>query len=206
MTIALILKGILLGMLNAAPVGPVGLLCLRKNMEKDRWPGLFAGMGMAAAYAIISFCVVFGLKTISLFLHEHETILQISGGLLLIMMGWRGLHPSRASLALSSSRSTRYLGEFSASFAMTLFNPVPFASFTVILTTVQIFEGHPDLETDVLFAGSVMLGAFAFWLVVNEILHHVKKRTPEALSQRIGVATSIALLVFGAMIAAKGIL
>ncbi|MEQ1842740.1 MAG: LysE family transporter [Verrucomicrobiales bacterium] len=202
---ALVLKGILLGMLNAAPVGPVGLLCLRKNMEKDRWPGLFAGMGMAVAYAIISFCVVFGLKAISLFLHEHESIFQLLGGAILILMGWRGLRPPRSTLGVSPPGSVRYLGEFSASFVMTLFNPVPFASFTVILTGFQIFRGHPEIRTDLIFSVSVMVGALAFWVVVNEFLHHFKKRSPEALARRVGLGTSIALLVFGVMIAAKGL-
>jgi putative LysE/RhtB family amino acid efflux pump len=205
MTSELILKGMLLGMLNASPVGPVGLLCLRKNMESNRWPGLFAGMGMAVAYGIISFCVVFGLKTISLFLSEHETILQVGGGALLIFMGWRGLRSARSRLASSSPRPARYFGEFSASFVMTLFNPVPFASFTVILTGLHLFKVHPEIGIDLLFAVSVMLGALAFWVVVNEILHRVKKHSPEALSRRVGVGTSVALLVFGVMITAKGL-
>jgi len=204
-TIVLVLKGILLGMLNAAPVGPVGLLCLRKNMEQDRWPGLFAGMGMAAAYAIISFCVVFGLKAISLFLHEHEAIFQIVGGAILILMGWRGLRPPGSPAGISAQGCGRYFGEFSASFVMTLFNPVPFASFTVILTGFKIFKGHPEIRTDLIFAASVMVGALVFWVVVNEILHHFKKRSPEALARRVGLGTSIGLLVFGFMIAAKGL-
>ncbi len=205
MTSALILKGILIGIFNAAPVGPVGLLCLQKNMVGDRWPGLFAGMGMAVAYGIISFCVVFGLKAISLFLHEYEAIFQIGGGAILIAMGWRGLLSSHSNVGVPSQGAARLLGEFSASFAMTLFNPVPFASFTVILTSFQIFKGHPEIKTDLIFALSVMSGAFAFWLVVNEILHHVKKRSPEALARRVGVFTSCALLLFGLIIAAKGL-
>ncbi len=204
-TIVLVLKGLLLGMLNAAPVGPVGLLCLRKNMEQDRWPGLFAGMGMAGAYAIISFCVVFGLKTISVFLHEHEAVFQILGGTILILMGWRGLQPTRSISKVPTQGRARYLGEFSASFVMTLFNPVPFASFTLILTGFQVFKGHPDIRTDLVFAVSVMTGALGFWLVVNEFLHYFKKRSPEALARRVGIGTSFALLVFGLMIVVKGI-
>lgn len=195
----------LIGMLNAAPVGPVGLLCLQKNMVGDRWPGLFAGMGMAVAYGLISFCVVFGLKAISIFLHEHEAVFQVGGGAILIAMGWRGLQSSRSKADLSPQGPACFLGEFSASFIMTLFNPVPFASFTLILTGFQVFKGHPDIRTDLVFAASVMAGALGFWLVVNEFLHHFKKRSPEALARKVGLGTSAALLIFGVMIAAKGI-
>jgi hypothetical protein len=56
-----------------------------------------------------------------------------------------------------------------------------------------------------MFAGCVFLGTMLFWLSVNEAMHHVKKRSPESLSRRIGFGTSVALLAFGVILAAKGI-
>jgi len=206
MILALILKGMLAGMINAAPLGPVGLLCLRKNMVLDRLPGLFSGMGMAVAYGIISFCVVYGLKAIPLFLHEHVAVFQIGGGLLLVLMGCFGLRSPVPKSALVTPASVGCLGEFLTSFAMTLLNPVPFTSFTVILTSFQIFRGHPDLVTDLTLAVSVLSGTFVFWLPANEALHHAKMRSADVLSRRVGTGTSIALLVFGVMIAVKGLL
>jgi len=204
MTLMLLLTGMLLGMINAAPIGPVGLICLRKNMSKDRWPRLFAGFGMAAAYGIIAFCVVFGLKSISRLLEDYQTLFQISGGLLLIIMGWRGLR-SKAAPPQATPGAVRRLGDFSASFAMTLCNPVPFASFALILTTSRIFESTPDWITDLAFAGSVAVGTLVFWVTVNQILHHMQKRSSDSLSRRICHVTSLALLVFGVLIAAMGI-
>ncbi len=204
MKITLLLSGLLLGMINAAPVGPVGLICLRKNIAPDRWTGVFSAFGMAAAYGIVAFLVVFGLKSISRFLADHETVLEIVGGGALIYMGWRGLHAAVPGPA-SAARATRYLGDFSACFAMTLFNPVPFASFAVILTTFKIVHGELDLLADFCFAFSVAAGTLLFWLVVNQILHFVKKRSPEMLSRWISHATSVVLIVFGLVIAGKGI-
>jgi threonine/homoserine/homoserine lactone efflux protein len=204
MTIELLLKAMMLGVINSAPLGPVGLLCLRKNLAPDRCRGLCAGLGMAVAYGIISFCVLFGLKAIATFLENHETLFQIVGGLVLVVMGCRGLRSSFAPEEKDGG-CTRYLGEFSASFAMTLFNPVPFATFALILTSFRVFDARPDLQVDLFFAGFVFLGTMLFWLSVNEALHHVKKRSPESLSQRIGYGTSVALLAFGVILAAKGI-
>lgn len=204
MTFELLLKAMLLGVINSAPLGPVGLLCLRKNLSPDRCQGLSAGLGMAVAYGIIAFCVLFGLKAIATFLEVHETLFQIGGGFALVAMGLRGLRPSVLAGELASG-GTRYLGVFSASFAMTLFNPVPFATFALILTSFQVLDGRLNLKMDLLFAGGVFLGTMLFWLCLNEILHHVKKRSPEWLSHRISVVTSVALLVFGVILAAKGI-
>ncbi len=204
MTLELLLKAMMLGVINSAPLGPVGLLCLRKNLAPDRGRGLCAGLGMAVAYGIIAFCVIFGLKAIATFLVVHETLFQIGGGLVLVVMGLRGLRPSPAPRE-TGSPGTRYLGEFSASFAMTLFNPVPFATFALILTSFRVFDTRPDLRMDLVFAGFVFLGTMLFWLSMNEALHHVKKRSPESLSRRIGMGTSIVLLAFGLILAAKGI-
>jgi putative LysE/RhtB family amino acid efflux pump len=200
MTFELLWKAVLLGLVNSAPIGPVGLWCLKKNLMADRGTGLSAGLGMAVAYAIIAFFVLFGLKVISRFLQDHETLFQLGGGALLIVMGWRGLAGRAGGLA------TRYLREFSASFAMTLFNPVPFASFAVMLTTFRILGAAPDLATDLLFALGVFAGAMVFWLVVNEGLHHVKRRSPEVVTGRINRATSMVLLAMGVWIAARGVL
>lgn len=205
MTFELLWKAVLLGIVNSAPVGPVGLWCLRKNLLADRGAGLCAGLGMAGAYAIIVFFVLFGLKVISRFLHDHETLFQLGGGVLLIVMGWRGLSGRVGGLAGAVER-TRYLREFSASFVMTFFNPVPFASFAVMLTTFHILGAAPDLATDLFFALGVFAGAMLFWLVVNELLHHLKKRSPEVMTVRVNQATSLVLLAMGVWIAARGIL
>lgn len=205
MAVELLWKGILLGIVNAAPVGPVGLLCLRKNLAPQRGLGLSAGSGMAAAYAIVAFCVLLGLKSVSRFLHDYETVFLVAGGAFLVLLGWRGL---RAEPARDSVRGAgaRYLGEFSASFAMTLFNPVPFASFAVILTAFPLIQGAPDIPTDLAFGASVAAGTLVFWLVVNEILHHVRKRSPETLSLHMAHGASAILLVLGIVLACRGIL
>ena len=78
MKFLLLMKAMLLGVLNAAPIGPVGLLCLKKNADPDRWSGLCAALGMSLTYAVVAFCVVFGLKTVGRFLDDHQTILQLA--------------------------------------------------------------------------------------------------------------------------------
>ncbi len=89
---------------------------------------------------------------------------------------------------------------------MTLLNPVPFASFAILVTSLKVFKGRPDLLTDFCFAISLTCGTALFWLVVNEILHHARRRSPQSLSLRISQGTSVALLVFGVILAAKSLL
>lgn len=75
-----------------------------------------------------------------------------------------------------------------------------------MLTTFHILGSAPDLATDLFFALGVFAGAMLFWLVVNELLHHLKKRSPEVMTVRVNQATSLVLLAMGVWIAARGIL
>lgn len=204
MTPDLLYKAILLGLVNAAPIGPVGLLCLKKNVEPDRWSGLSAALGMAVAYAIISFCVLFGLKWVAQTMEEYRVALQVGGGILLIAMGARSLFSTaRRSRPQQGSRSG-YVGDFASSFAMTLFNPVPFATFTVILTALRTVNRKLDLREDFLFAGCVMFGTLVFWGAVNQLLHVIRSRSATEWTKWIHHGAAIALVVFGVVILVAG--
>lgn len=191
----------------ASPIGPVGLLCLNKNALPDRWRGIFAAAGMALAYGIVSFCVLFGLQKVSGILESCRCGLEIVAGLILIVMGWRGLRKKDDDGAANmfKGRKRDYFGDFSASFAMTLFNPVPFATFAVMLTTFKILKGQLNLIVDIEFAALVTIGTMLFWAVVNQILHMVKKRSTSDWCRFISRGAAVGLLVFGFLILIAGL-
>ncbi len=204
MTWPIAIKAFFLGVLLASPIGPVGLLCLKKNAYQDRRRGLVTALGMALAYGIIAFCVLFGMKWVSGLLEEWRCPLEIVAGAALIYMGWRGL-----SAHQSEDKPTRltsvYLGDFTSSFAMTLFNPVPFATFAIILTTFKILKGELDVVSDIEFSILVAAGTMSFWLVVNQILHMVKRNASSDWCRWISHGAAIALIVFGTCILIAGI-
>lgn len=203
MTPDLVWKALFLGMLNAAPVGPVGLLCLKKNVEPHRLPGMMAGAGMATAYAIISFCVLFGLNGIGQWLNDYQIVFQLLAGAALIFIGWRGLKKERPGVQARPCPKS-LVGDFSQSFAMTLLNPVPFASFAFILTSFDIVRGKLDLLTDLIFAGLVFLGTLLFWGLANQVLHWLKHSSVQSPCGLITRGSSVALIVFGAVLFLKG--
>lgn len=205
MTADLVWKALLLGVLNAAPIGPVGLMCLRKNVESHRLPGLMAALGMAVAYAIISFCVLFGLNQIGSWLEEYRVVLQFIAGTCLVIMGLRGLRRASAPLRTKICPK-RLVGDFTQSFAMTLFNPVPFATFAFILASFHVVRARLDLTADLLFAGLVFSGTMLFWLSANQILHWIRNGVGDRPGRWITQGSSFALIVFGAAILLKGAL
>lgn len=190
----------------AAPIGPVGLLCLNKNAHPDRYRGLCAAAGMAVAYGGVAFCVLFGLKWVSGILETYRYGLEIVAGLLLIYMGWIGFRKEQdQAIEKWRGRKRDYLGDFTSSFAMTFFNPVPFATFTIVLTTFKILKGQLDLIVEIEFALLVMLGTMLFWLAANQLLHIVNKRSTSNWCSYISRGSAIALIVVGFAILGAGV-
>ncbi len=90
------LKGFLIGLSIAAPVGPIGVLCIRRTLADGRLVGLVTGLGAASADAVYGSMAAFGLTLVTGFLVAQENILRIVGGLFLLFLGLRTFfsHPS----------------------------------------------------------------------------------------------------------------
>lgn len=91
MTITYLLKGLVIGFAIVAPVGPIGVLCIRRSLVQGRLYGLFSGLGAAAADAVYGFIAAFGLTVITSFLLDYKLWLQLIGGLFLCYLGMQTL-------------------------------------------------------------------------------------------------------------------
>jgi len=84
-----LLKGLLIGFSIAAPVGPIGVLCIRRTLAEGRLVGLVTGLGAATADAFYGFVAAFGLTFISTFLVSQQVWLRAIGGVFLLYLGIR---------------------------------------------------------------------------------------------------------------------
>ena len=82
-------KGMLIGFAIAAPVGPIGLLCVQRTLTRGRWAGLLSGVGAASADAVYGCIAGFGLASLAHLLLAWQMELQVIGGLFLLYLGWR---------------------------------------------------------------------------------------------------------------------
>ena len=131
----LFLRGLIIGLSIAAPVGPIGVLCIRRTLADGRLQGLVSGLGAAAADATYGAVAGFGLTAVSSLLVNQQTWLRLVGGLFLDYLGLRTLLARPASEAPATGvrgpASGRSLaGAFLSTLALTLTNPVtvPFPS------------------------------------------------------------------------------
>jgi len=85
----MLIKGLVLGFSIAAPVGPIGLLCLRRGLEKGFWAAFSSGLGAATADACYGLLGAFGLAAVCAILLGHALWLRLFGGLFLFWLAWQ---------------------------------------------------------------------------------------------------------------------
>jgi threonine/homoserine/homoserine lactone efflux protein len=191
------IKGLIIGFLIAAPVGPIGILCIRRTLTHGRLHGLISGLGAASADTIYGFIAAFSLTFISDFLVTHQTLFRIIGAAFICTLGIRTFF-SRADSRPASSAGGGFTSDFVSTFVLTLMNPITMFAFTAVFAGFGVTHSTHTLE-GLLIAG-VFAGAAAWWFLLTTFagLFH-RKISPENLRWITKIA-GIAIIGFGVFI------
>ncbi len=165
MDIHILLKGLLFGFSIAAPVGPIGVLCIRRTLAEGRVHGLVSGLGAASADAVYGSIAAFGLTLVSGFLVQQQFWLRLAGGLFLLVLGIKTLltKPSEQAAGVSGRGLT---GAYGSTFFLTLTNPMTILSFTAVFAGLGLVSGG-GYGSAGLLVGGVFLGSALWWILLS---------------------------------------
>jgi len=166
MNILFLLKGILLGFSIAAPVGPIGVLCIRRTLADGRAAGFVSGLGAATADAVYGAVAGFGLTFISDLLLGGSLWLRLVGGLFLGYLGARTFLSKPAEQAASAT-GNGLLGAYASTLFLTLTNPMTIFSFAAMFAGVGVAAGGRDYASAGLLVLGVFLGSALWWLLLS---------------------------------------
>lgn len=196
MSIDFFFKGLILGFSIAAPVGPIGILCIRKTLEFGRYSGLFSGLGAACADAIYAVIAAFGLTFIANFLLEGQFWLRLIGGIFLLYLGWKTFSARPVSQS-ENVPHTSLVNDFVSTFFLTITNPMTILSFLAIFAGL----GLSSIEGDFIQAGVLVLGVFLgsamWWLLLSEGITLFRKKVSQQMMTWINRIAGIIILLFG---------
>jgi len=166
MTLAFFLKGIVVGFSLAAPVGPIGLLCIRRSLAEGRLVGLATGLGAATADATYAAIAGFGLTAVSAFLVTQKIWLGVIGGAFLCVMGTRTFLAPPADHAARLRGDGSLLSAYGSTFFLTLTNPM------TILAFIPLFAGlglglSGDYASPAATVAGVFGGSALWWLLLS---------------------------------------
>ncbi|MGC1307260.1 MAG: LysE family transporter [Phormidesmis sp.] len=188
MLIFVLVKGILMGLAIAAPVGPIAVLCIKRSLSQGRWVGLASGLGAATADGFYGLVAAFGLSAVSNLLVENAIYLQIIGGLFLCYLGLTTIftNPNIAAdlspVSPSSLSPFPLLPAYTSTLALTLTNPATILSFIAIFAGLGITQASRVSSVTLVFG--VFTGSAMWWLVLVSGVTYLRNRlTPEGLSR-----------------------
>jgi threonine/homoserine/homoserine lactone efflux protein len=197
MEIPLLLRGIILGVGIAAPVGPIGLLCIQRTLSHGRRIGLASGLGAASADAFYGVVAAFGLTLITAFLVEQQLWLGVGGGLFLAYLGVRTLLALPAEMAGSTESSGGIGRAWGSTFLLTLTNPMTILAFVAIFAGAGMSASGGGAEAVLLVVG-VFLGSALWWTLLTTGVALARGRMTPRLMVWINRSAGVLILAFAA--------
>lgn len=197
--------GIIIGILVAAPVGPVNVLCIQRAIERGFWGGIAAGLGAMLGDGLIALCAALGVGAISGAVQDHRSVIQVVGGLVLVAFGLK-LYFNKPRLGpvtpVPGSRETLrdFVWDIPQTFLLTITNPGAvlglFAIFGGVSTFVEV-ESYVDALTIV---AAVMGGSLAWWLALSHLISRFRHRLSLTRLQVINQIAGLLLVGFGLLL------
>ena len=197
MDLSFLLRGLVLGLAVAAPVGPIGVLCIRRSLAEGRTVGFAVGLGAATADAAYGAAAGLGLTVVSTFLVHQQTWLRLVGGVFLCYLGIRTLLARPAERAAGNERRDGLLGAYTSTFFLTLTNPTTILSFAAIFAGVGVGAEGDDFLSVVLLVGGVFLGSALWWLALSTGVGFFRDKLGPRSMRAVNVFSGAVILAFG---------
>jgi threonine/homoserine/homoserine lactone efflux protein len=194
----LFLRGLVIGFSIAAPVGPIGILCIRRTLTEGRTSGFLSGLGAATADALYGCIAGFGLTVISAFLVEQRFWIQLIGGVFLLALGVKTLRSAPAEQAAAAS-GTGLTASYASTFLLTLTNPMTILSFAGIFAALGVAETGGDVSAAALLVLGVFVGSAAWWLLLSGGVGLLREKLSTGVLRWTNRLSGVILLVFGAV-------
>ena len=156
----------MIGFSIAAPVGPIGVLCIRRTLANGQISGLVSGLGAATADAFYGCVAGFGLTFISSLLIDQQMWLRLFGGLFLLYLGIKTLL-SRPSEQAANAAGSGLLGSYVSTFLLTVTNPLTILSFAAIFAGLGLANTSGTYISAVILVLGVFLGSALWWLLLS---------------------------------------
>jgi threonine/homoserine/homoserine lactone efflux protein len=206
--IQLVLAGLGIGVLMAAPIGPVNVLVIQRAVSRGFWGGLAAGLGAVLGDGVLAAIAAFSVAAISDVMVAYGELIQLIGGVLLIGFGIALLlcRPVLLTPAHERSHFLEHTGIIPQTFVLTVTNPGAILGMAAMIGGLGSLIGglNTNLEALILVA-SVMGGSLLWWLGLSELIATIRHRLTEGRLNAINRIAGVVLTVFGAALIVEGL-
>jgi threonine/homoserine/homoserine lactone efflux protein len=198
MSLIFFIKGTIIGFLIAAPVGPIGIKCIRKTLQFGRWSGLFSGLGAAFADMTYGIIAAFGLSLISDFLVSQKMWLRIIGGIFLISLGTK-IFLSKPAKKPDSISQMSLVTDFISTYFLTLTNPMTLLAYLAVFAGVGLTNVHDNFYDASWLVFGVLIGSACWWLILSEGVTLFRHKVTHNVMVGINRIAGLVIIGFGVL-------
>ena len=200
MTLDLYLRGLVIGFAIAFALGPIGLLVIRRTVDRGWAYGFLSGVGVATADAMYGAIAAFGLTAVSEILVGIDRPLGIVGGAVLVVLAVRSLRSARRSTGDAAARpeGRRLDGPIAAwasMVALTATNPATILSFAALFASIGAGTGGPAGAMAVVLG--VFTGAVAWWALLTGVIAGLRARLAPRVVRWLNIVSAVLIGGFG---------
>ena len=195
MDLGLPIRGLAVGLIIAAPVGPVNVLCIQRTIERGWKSGILSGLGAAIADTLYGAIAGFSISLVIQFLIREESWIRLVGGILLMGIGVVYYRKPPRSLEAVQVRSSAN-SDFVSTFFLTATNPTTVLSFLAVLAMLGLGKQRPLWQTSFLVVG-IFFGSMTWWTILASVASLLRRRITDRTMRWMNRVAGIAIGGFG---------
>ncbi len=166
MEIVFFIKGMIIGFAMAVPIGPVGILCIRKTLAEGHSRGMIIGLGSATADSFYGSMAAFGLTFISDTIHNQQFWFRLVGGIVLFIFGIRTFYIHQKNIVVTDTKGL--LRSYFTAFFLVLTNPVTIFAFIAVFAAFGLGDTLTIVSASILVSG-VFVGSYLWFLTLSYV-------------------------------------
>lgn len=194
----LLVKALGIGFLIAAPVGPIGLLCMQRTLTSGLRAGLATGLGAATADAIYGAIGAFGFIALTSSLVSLKTPMSLIGAAFLIWLGSGLFRTQTKNTEVKEEISKGLSRAFASSCFLTLMNPVTVLSFLAVYATLMTGM-DTSFKNGSLAVVGIFIGSALWWLTLSTLVATIRHRISSSAMRWLSCGSGTLLIGFGLM-------
>lgn len=196
MNLSFFLRGLAIGFSIAAPVGPIGVLCIRRTLAEGRTSGFVSGLGAATADGLYGVIAGFGLTFLSNLLIQQQVWIRLIGGLFLCYLGLRTFFAPPAQED-ASVKGKGLMAAYASTFVLTLTNPMTILAFAAIFAGLGVGNTAGDYIAAGILVGGVFTGSAMWWLFLSGAIGFFRRSVSLAGMRWINRIAGLIITAFG---------
>ena len=167
MLLTLFIKGILVGLLASIPLGPVGIICIQRTINKGKLSGFLSGIGAASADTIFAAIAGFSLTFIISYIEERQVVFQAIGGIVVLGLGIKIFYTNPIKqLRRHKRKMNNLLEDYLSVLIVTITNPLAIFLFIALFASLGIVSEGAGITPSLVATGGVLVGAATWWYIL----------------------------------------